>query len=308
MTCKILVVGAGAIGGFYGSLLAKIGLEVSVVGRTDYDTMQQQGIQIESTLGHWTFKPAQILRHAHELEGVADYVLLCTKVIPSVDRVALIQAAISPQTAIVLIQNGIDIEQEIHCAFPNHEIISGLAFICSNRIAPAKILHLAYGRLLLGNWPNSVSAKTEQLSVWFRQAGIECNTSADIVNGRWQKCVWNAPFNPLSVLSGGLPTLAILHSQETFIRQIMQEVCLIAAAVGQPLPEDIIEQNIARTYNMPPYKTSMLLDFENGRAMETEAILGNTLSAAARVGIACPHLESVYALMQLRQLQLNQSP
>ncbi|MDD2662095.1 MAG: ketopantoate reductase C-terminal domain-containing protein, partial [Methylococcales bacterium] len=90
-----------------------------------------------------------------------------------------------------------------------------------------------------------------------------------------------------------------------FVRSIMQEICNIASAVGHPLPDDIVDTNIENTYAMPPYKTSMLLDYEADQPMETEAILGNALRAARRVGIAAPHLESVYALMKLRELKLE---
>ena len=304
---KVLVIGAGAIGAFYGSLLAKASAEVSVVCRSDYDQVKQHGFVIDShPLGRWNFIPTQVLKNSADFEGKADYVLLCTKVIPTLDRAALIRPAVTENTTIVFIQNGVEIEQDIQVAFPNNELISGLAFICCNRVSPGEILHLAYGRLALGNLPNGISAKTAQLCALFNQAGIDCNASENIITGRWQKCVWNAPFNPLSVLSGGLPTLDILQTQESFVRSIMQEVCNIAAASGHPLPDDIIDTNIKNTFAMPPYKTSMLLDFENGHPMETEAILGNALRAARRVGIASPHLESVHALMKLRELKLVQ--
>jgi len=102
-----------------------------------------------------------------------------------------------------------------------------------------------------------------------------------------------------------LLTLDILQTQEFFVRSIMQEICAIAAASGHPLPDDIVNINIENTYAMPPYKTSMLLDYESGQPMETEAILGNALRAAQRLGVAAPHLESVYALMKLRELRLG---
>ncbi|NJD05175.1 MAG: 2-dehydropantoate 2-reductase, partial [Methylococcaceae bacterium] len=122
-----------------------------------------------------------------------------------------------------------------------------------------------------------------------------------ITAARWQKCVWNAPFNPLSVLSGGLPTSEILSHQENLVRAIMAEICAIAQASGHPLPADVIEHNVEHTRAMPPYKTSMLLDFEAGRPMETEAILGNAVRAGHSLGVAIPHLETVYALMKLRE-------
>jgi len=303
---KIIIIGAGAIGAFYGALLAKAGADVSVVCRSDYDHVKQHGFVINSqVLGCWNFIPSQVLKQAADFDGTADYVLLCTKVIPDLDRAALIRPVVEADTAIVFIQNGVEIEQEMLEAFPDNEVISGLAFICCNRIKAGEILHLAYGRLVLGNLPGSVSSKTEYLCDLIKRSGIECSATDAIITERWKKCVWNAPFNPLSVLSGGLPTLEILNSQEVFVRNIMQEICSIAEASGHQLPDDIVNVNIENTYAMPPYKTSMLLDYENGHAMETEAILGNALHAAKRTGVASPYLASVYALMKLRELALN---
>jgi 2-dehydropantoate 2-reductase len=305
MPIRVLIIGAGAIGAFYGALLAKAGAEVSVVCRSDYDHVKLHGFSINShQLGRWHFIPTQVLRQVSEFTGIADYVLLCTKVTPELDRVRLIRPVVTGNTAIVFIQNGVEIEEEIVSAFPNNEVISGLAFICCNRIHVGEIAHLAYGQLTLGNLFGFISPKTESLCALFNQAGIECEASANIISRRWQKCVWNAPFNPLSVLSGGLSTLVILQSQETFVRRIMQEICLIAEACGHRLPDNIVNLNIANTYVMPPYKTSMLLDYEKGQAMETEAILGNALRAGQRENITSPHLESVYALMKLRELKL----
>lgn len=302
---KILVVGSGAIGGFYGALLAKQGAEVSVVCRSDFQQVKRHGLEIEShNLGSWTFKPAQVLQQAADYQGSADYIILCTKVLPGLQRADLIRAAVDNNTAIVFIQNGVEIEQELLDAFPDNEIISGLAFICCNRNKPGRIHHLAYGHLALGNFPQGISSKTRQLCMLFERAGISCRATQDIATARWQKCVWNAPFNPLSVLSGGLLTADILGRHESLVRSIMLEVCAIAAATGHPLPEDIVEKNIASTYAMPPYKTSMLLDFEARRPMETEAILGNAVRAGKRTGVACPCLETLYGLMQLRELQL----
>ena len=304
-TSKVLIVGAGAIGAFYGALLAKAGAEVSVVCRSDYEHVKRHGFNIISrTLGEWHFKPFKVLASVDDYRDEADYLILCTKITPNHNPIELIRPGVSSRTVIVFIQNGVEIEQPFVDAFPNNEVISGLAFICSNRTNPGEILHLAYGRLALGNLPSGISAETERLCALFNQAGIECHAVADAVTARWQKCVWNAPFNPLSVLSAGLLTKDILETQEPLVRAIMQEICAIARACGHPLPEDIIEQNMSNTHKMPPYKTSMLLDYEQGHAMETEAILGNAVRAGRREGVNCPHLETIYALMKLRELQL----
>lgn len=302
---KVLVIGTGAIGSFYGSLLARQGAEVSVQARSDYPVIKQQGIDITSEAGRYHFRPAQVVRSAAELAEKPDYVLLCVKVAEGVDRVGLLRDAVGLDTSIVLLCNGIGIEREIATAYPDNEIISGLAFIGVARTAPGKIWHQAYGKLTLGNYPAGLSEKTQALCATFGQSGIPCVGTADIIAARWQKCVWNAAFNPLSVLSGGLDTADILTIQEPFVRQIMEEVCAIAHAEGHALPEDIIETHIDSTRKIAPYKTSMLLDFEAKRPMETEAILGNAVRYGQRLRVKIPHLESVYALMKLRELRLE---
>lgn len=302
---KVLIVGAGAIGAFYGALLAKAGAAVAVVCRSDYETVKQHGFQIESrSLGDWQFRPQEVFAAVPVNCDPPDFVLVCTKITADFDPAKLIKQTVGPQTAIVFIQNGVEIEPIYQRAFPGHDIISGLAFICCNRIAPGRIHHLAYGRLTLGDLPGGVSGKTRWLCERFQRAGIECRAEANIVAARWQKCLWNAPFNPLSVLSGGLPTQDLLTTQEPLVRAIMQEIRAIAEACGHPLPNDAIASNIANTATMPPYKTSMLIDYEQDRPMETEVILGNAVRAARREGVACPHLETIYALMQLRELQI----
>ncbi|WP_305906396.1 2-dehydropantoate 2-reductase [Methylomarinum sp. Ch1-1] len=308
MQDKVLIVGAGAIGAFYGALLAKAGAEVAVACRSDYQIVKRQGYQIISaSLGDWTFLPSQVVKTTDDYQGQADYLILCTKMTADIDRAEIIRAAVSPQTTIVFIQNGVETEQELLDAFPDNEIVSGLAFICCNRLQPGQISHLAYGKLTLGQLPAGIGDKTRHLAELFNQSGIDCVAMDDIITGRWTKCVWNAPFNPLSVLSGGLATQDIVRSQESFIRAIMHEVCAIAAACGHPLAENVVDLNIQSTYKMPPYRTSMLLDFENGQPMETEVILGNAVRAGEREHIACPNLKALYALMKLRELKIAES-
>ena len=303
---RVLVIGTGAIGSFYGSLLAKSGCAVSVLARSDYAQIKAHGIDLTSdtSLGRWHFSPAAVIHDAAELADPPDVVLLCVKVLPGLDRTALLRPTLGPDTRIVLLSNGVEIEDEIAAAFPGHELISGLAFICVTRTAPGRIWHQAYGHLALGNHPGGLSPTTEALAKAFASVGIACEATTDIVTARWRKCLWNAAFNPLSVLSGGLSTAAMLGSQEPFIRAIMTEVCAIARALGHPLDEALIDQQIASTHRMPPYKTSMLLDFEAGRPMEIEAIIGNAVRAGQRAGVPIPHLESVYALMKLREMAL----
>lgn len=295
----VLVVGAGAVGGYYGGRLAQAGARVSVVARSDYEVVKNGGIHIESPAGNFHFRPHGVFRSAAAFDGFADVILVGLKVLEHIQTADLIRDAVGPKTAILLIQNGVDIEPPVAEAFPENEILSGLAFICVHRTAPGKVVHQDYGRIVLGRYPAGSSEKARSLAEMFRRAGVPCEVTEDVITARWQKLVWNAPFNPMSVLCGGANTQDMLGHEETtrLVRAVMEEVCAVAAATGHPLAADVVDRMIVDTRKMTPYKTSMLLDFEAGRPMEVEAIVGNAVRIARRLGVPVPHLETLYALL-----------
>jgi 2-dehydropantoate 2-reductase len=302
----VLVVGAGAIGAFYGGLLARAGCEVSVVARSDYEAVAARGYRIDSLLGgspsDLSFRPAQVLRAGGEYQGEADYVLVAMKLVPGADRVAAIRPALAAKTSIVLVQNGIGIEDEIAQAFPRHELISGVAYAGVSRAGPAHIRHESqYARLFIGRYPRGASAACERLAAAIRAAGANCTVTEDIVGARWQKCAWNAVFNPLSALGRGLGTRDILSGEEqiALVRAAIAEVCAIAAADGHPLAPDTVDRQIEGTLRMPNYVSSMGQDFLAGRAMETEALVGNAVRIARRLAVAAPRLEALYAMLRM---------
>lgn len=303
---RILVIGAGAVGGYYGAMLARQGARVAIVCRSDAPVVRAAGYHIQSPQGDFVFHPEQVLTHPAEYTGHPDYLLLTVKVIDDLDRAELIRPAVGPDTVIVLLENGIEIEAPIAQAFPDNEIISALAFIAVSRIAPGHIRHQAYGYLNLGNYPRGLSPRAQALAQWFQAVGVACTATEDVVTARWQKCVWNAAFNPISVLAGGASTGQMLAEPAgvAVVRAAMDEVCATAAACGHPLPPQTVSKNLDETRAMPPYLTSMALDYLHGRPMEVEAIVGNTVRAAQRHGVAVPTLETLYGLMKITQARL----
>lgn len=299
---SILIVGAGAVGALFGSALARQGAQVSVVCRSDYDVVSREGYDIVSPLlGNHQFVPHQVFREVTECRTPPDFLVLTVKVLEGVDRAALIRPAVGPGTVIVLIENGVDIEAEIADAFPNNEILSGLALVGVGRSAPGMVNHQSMGQLNLGRYPNGPSAAADRLAALFNGAGIGCKVTENVVTARWQKAVWNATFNPISIAGGMLDTATMLGTPESiaFIRRAMEEVCAVAAGAGHSVHPKLIEQLIGGTKAMPPYFTSMAQDYQYGRPMEIEAILGNTVRAARKHGVSAPILESLYALAKM---------
>jgi 2-dehydropantoate 2-reductase len=301
MQPRILIVGTGAIGGFYGGKLAQAGASVSTLCRSDYDLVKSKGIIVTSTLGDFHFTPEKVIRNLGEYGPPPDYILVGLKVLPEIDTAKIIKEVVGPETAIVLLQNGVEIEEPVARAFPDNEIISGLAFICATRTSPGLIDHTDFGRVVIGRFPVGKSVKVDELARLFNKTGMNCEVTEDVVTARWRKLVWNAPFNPISVLGGGADTKTMVENPESLelARKVMEEVCLIAEAAGHPLPGEVVQQNIDGTRAMAPYKSSMLVDFEAARPIEVEAILGNGLRVAKRHGVSTPHMESLYGLLML---------
>jgi 2-dehydropantoate 2-reductase len=299
---SILIIGAGAIGAFFGSALARAGATVSVVCRSDFSAVTEKGYHIRSPLlGDHQFAPAGVYSSTSEAGSQFDYIVLATKVLEQTDRAEIIKPAVGVGTVVVLIQNGIDIERDIAAAFPHNELLSCIAFIAVARVGPGEIHHQSVGSLTIGRYPEGISESARELSALFEASQVPCKLTADVITARWQKALWNATFNPISVLGGVLDTATILRTPRDveFVRRIMNEIADVAEASGHALSRDVIEALIAGTRAMPAYKTSMALDLENGRPMELEAILGNVVRTAREHAVPIPSLETIYSLAKM---------
>jgi 2-dehydropantoate 2-reductase len=300
MKKQILIIGAGAIGAFYGGLLSKSEeLDVSGVTSSLEDVVRENGFDIKSSLGDFKFLPKKVFKSVDACDATYDVVIVATKVLPTIDVVSLLKPVVSDASIIVLIQNGIHIEIPVQRAFPNNQLISGLAFICVSRNADAVVHHQDYGRLVIGNYPKGVSTEANWLQSLFSETGLPCLVTDDVKKARWKKLVWNAPFNPISVLSHGLNTIEILSNPLTkeLVENVMKEVQQAAALDGVCLEDYVLEKNISDTLTMKPYKTSMLLDFEQKRPLEIESILGNCIRFSEKCGVELPYMKSLYALL-----------
>lgn len=307
---NILLFGTGAVGSLYAGKLSQAGAAVSVVARSDYNIVKESGIKIKSIYGDFHFIPEKVLKSAAEYNDSPDFIIIATKVLPEIDVCKMMKDAVKPATSIVLLQNGIDIEKEIASEFPQNEIISALAFVCASRTEYGYVDHQDYGRIVFGTYPAGISEKVKVLENLFRKSGLPAETTEDVIAARWRKLLWNAPFNPLSVICDGSNTKELMEHAEirNLSVEIMNEILLISSADGHPLNKSLIIKNIEDTEKMTPYKTSMLLDYENKRPMEVEAILGNTLAIAGKNNIDTPHLKTLYALLSIinkKNLSMN---
>jgi len=304
--CRVLVLGAGALGAFYGAVLARAGCTVSVVARSGIDDIRRDGYRIDSPLGDLSFKPQRVLAAGEALDAPLDYVLLALKLVPGTDRIALLKPFRQARPAIVLIQNGIAIEDEVTQAYPDQALISCVAYAAASRASPRHILHNSkFTRLILGPWPQGTSrAAADRLADLLKAGGASAVVTDDITGERWKKCAWNSVYNPISAL-GGLGTKAILsgEAQTAFVRGAIEEVCAVAAADGHPLAPDTVDKQLAGTRALPDIVSSMGQDWRAGRPLEIEPILGNVVRIGRRLGVPVPRLDALYALALMAQAQ-----
>lgn len=301
MSHQVLVVGSGGIGSLYGALLHKAGWQVDMVARSDHTIIQHQGVMIDSILGDLSFKPDNVYSNI-AAAGVADWLLVAIKILPNTNLASLLAPAIGPDTKICLIANGLDIEIPIAEAFPTNTLISCVAFVGATRVKGGHIKHSSYGNLIISNYLQENDKYCQALADVLCTTGINVQVCPDINIERWKKSIWNASFNPLSVVTNGADTGKMLATtdSENLVRSLMAEVIATARAEGYELADELIDKNIATTRKMPPYLTSMAQDFLHGSEIELEALVGSVIHYAKQHQVPVPHLETVYQILKLR--------
>lgn len=305
MTAKprILLIGPGALGLFFTSRIADKA-EFAVAARSDYEAAKARGgYQILSRLhGDFFFQP-QILRAGEKPDFEPDYLFVCLKATDELDQPALCVDAVGKNTTIVIIQNGLGNEEPFRKAFPDNEIISTAAYLGASRPEAGTVFHEDGGKLFFGEYPatQQQTAKLQWLADVFNAANIPTKIVENVQAERWRKLLWNASFNPVSVLGGNADSSEMLATEnaEDLIRKIMLELCAVAESEGIHLPGQAVTDMIEYTRAFVAYKPSMLQDFNAGRALEVESIVGEPVRIARRNGIPAPMLETVYALMKL---------
>lgn len=296
---KILIIGAGAIGCYYGAKLGLAGAEIHMWCRSNYSLIKKNGIFIKSYQGDFMFKPHKIYENLQDINENFDYILIATKALLELDLFSLIKNFIHENVKIILIQNGIFIENALSSKLPSNEIITAIAFIAVSRLKDGIIFHQDFGKLIIGTYQKPHSQSVKLIANLLQKAEVEVEISDNMQKERWKKLVWNSAFNPLSVVLGKKDTTQMMSNDYTkkLAQNIMQEICVLAKIDNCELPKDVIEKNIEATIKMRPYKTSMLLDYENNRSLEIDAIIGNVVRFAEEKSISLPYLSTIYTIL-----------
>jgi len=309
---KIAVVGCGALGSYYGAKLCRAGHEVHFLLRSDFEHVRQHGVWIQSEDDSFHVQP-RCARTSEEI-GPADLVMIGLKTTANHALPKLLPPLTGPQTAVVTLQNGLGNEAAVAAIVGPARTMGGVCFVCLNRIGPGKILHIAHGAVVLGEYGRPPQARTHEICQAFADTGLVCKVAENLEQARWEKLVWNIPFNGLgvagragldAVLQGRVPPGAKLQGclatdvllgdprWEKLVRELMMETIATARAKGLNVAESAADRQIERTRQMGTYKASTLLDCEAGRELELEGLFLEPLRQARQAGVACPRLAAL---------------
>jgi len=282
MAIRYGVIGTGALGGFYGGMLAKAGQEVHFLFRSDFEYVQKHGLRVDSILGDFHLPQVNAYKIPADMPQ-CDVILVCLKTTGNHHLPDILRPIVHPGSVVILLQNGLGLEEDLANQLPDVMFAGGLAFICSNKIGPGHIHHLDYGKLNIASFNVADQAVISQVVADFQQSGIHADLLPDLRFARWQKLVWNIPFNGMTVvLNTTTDRLMANESTRELSKELMLEVIRGANACGVQLKESLAQQMIDMTIKMKPYAPSMKLDYDHRRPMEIEYIYSKPIETARK--------------------------
>lgn len=303
MGMKTAILGAGALGCYYGARLAEAGHEVCFIGRSVYEPLRAEGLHVESVHGDIHLPHVQVCRKAEEC-GPVDLVIVCWKTTCNDQLGHYLPALVGEHTEVLTFQNGMGNAEAIATFVPEGRVYIGLCFVCCMMDEPGKIRHLEGGAIQFAPFVSSPegTARACAFAAMFEQARIVSTAFEHAEQIQWCKLSWNIPFNGLCVAHGGISVrkLFSLPGEDERARAIMEEVCQAAEKRGFPLPLDIVHRQMERTRIMGDFIPSSAVDYLRGRPVEYDAIWGRTLELARAAGAVVPHWDKLAADIRLR--------
>jgi 2-dehydropantoate 2-reductase len=315
---KIVIAGAGAIGGYIGAQLARVGADVVLYARGPHlHAMQERGLRVTGAAGEFHVRPA--VTGDLDSIGRADVVFLGVKAHGLTSLAPQLRVLFHADTVVVSTQNGmpwwyfqnypgelnglrlerVDPGGVIASNIEAHRVVGSLAYFSTDIAEPGVVHHTEGNRISFGEPDGTRSERARKIAEALIAAGFRCPITTRFRHEIWVKLIGNISFNPISALTGATLEEMVRHPDvSTVIREIMTETEAVASKLGIELPISI-DQRMAGAEKVGAHKTSMLQDLEAGRPMEIEAVVGAVVELADRLGVAIPATRAVYASVKL---------
>lgn len=298
------VIGTGAIGGYYGAKLAQGGQDVHFLFHSDYDYVREHGLRVNSGDGGFHLDHVNAYQDVRQMPK-CDVVIVALKTVHEQMLRDMLPPLLTDDTVVLLIQNGMGMEQDVEQMVPGVKLAAGLAFICCSKTHPGVIDHLDLSGLNVGNY-NAPQETIGRMIAEMVSADIDAR-NVDYLEARWRKLLWNMPFNGLSVaLHTDTDALVRNAATRRLLRAMTQEVIEAAHAVGvKGLTDRDADAMIEMTTKMRPYKPSMRLDWDYHRPMEVYYLYTRPIEEARRAGLDMPLHRMLEAELKFMEEEYN---
>jgi 2-dehydropantoate 2-reductase len=296
---RIVVVGAGGVGGYFGARLAQAGADVTFVTRGAHlDAIRARGLRVRSAVeGEYTVA----VRAVDTVAGfpAADAVLLCVKSFDTEAAIEHVRPVVGPQTPVLSLQNGVDNEEKIDAVLGAGHALGGVAYVFATIEAPGIIAHTFAGRVVLGEMDGRPTTRAERLRDAFSGGGIPAALSEDIRRALWEKYLMIAAQAGMTAITR-CPIGVIRETPQTWrmYRLIVEELAALGRASGVALPPDAVATTLANAEKLAPHLSSSLHhDLVEGKRLELEALHGHAVRLGDRLGVPTPTVFAVYAAL-----------
>jgi 2-dehydropantoate 2-reductase len=295
---KILIMGTGGVGGYYGGLVAEQGHEVTFIARGPHlDAIHREGLKIKSVHGDFTVYPANATEYPGDA-GVVDLIMFCVKTYNIDEAAQAIRPAVGPQTVVMSLQNGIDAAERIGNVVGMEHVIGGVTWLSSAVEAPGVIRQVSqFRRVVFGELAGGLSKRVESVSEAFKNTGITVEASDDIWKVLWTKLVFISAISSLGSLTRlPLGSYRFIPETRSLLASIMKEVEMVARTQNVNLDSDVVEKWLEFIDSSAPHiKPSMQLDIEAGHRSELESMIGVIGRKGREQAVPTPAVDFVYA-------------
>lgn len=298
---RIAVVGAGAVGGYYGALLQQSGQDVAFLARgVHLEALRAQGLRVESVIADPVTLPVRAAAATEEI-GPVDLVLFTVKAYDSAAAAALLPPLLGAHTAVLTLQNGVDSVDVLADAVGRDRVLGGLCQIFCALSSPGVIRYTGGPRrVVLGELDGGLTPRAQAAHVAFAGAGVPAELSTRILVDMWEKYIFINAQGGMTALTR-LPVGRIRSTPESFemYLQVAEEVAAVGRAHGVPIPEG--QRDRVRTFALaldPGGYSSLYNDLVAGRRTELDTLLGTVVRLGARYGVPTPNCRAIYAALK----------
>jgi 2-dehydropantoate 2-reductase len=299
---KILIMGAGAVGLFYGARLQRAGEDVYCCARGEnLRALREHGLEVKSFQGDFKL-PVKATGNPREFAPY-ELILFCVKSYDTIATARLLDGCLGEGGAVMTIQNGVENEAALCSVLPRESVMGGNARVGAELTAPGKLLHTASGIIEFGELDGRETPRAARITEAFKRAEVFGQFTRDLKSVRWKKLIGNNSTNTVSALARcTLGEMFAEPESDALVRRLIAETAMVGRAEGANISDEDVEAlyNVARGFsNASAIKTSTLQDLERGKRLEYDAISGAVVRAARRHGLSVPATETVHALLKL---------